>query len=171
MALPPFGRWFLHDVLKPETREALLCLARKNAKSAIVVALLCLGLSLVGPLAGKGGWRAGIACSVNKAKARESWSAQIEQIAEASGLADKLKFRRSPWPGSISSPAGTVEILAGDSGMGGHSASLDLAIVDELGLMSERDRELVASMRACYFSAKDGKLHSSVDMGERAIHS
>ena len=40
--------------------------------------------------------------------------------------------------------------------MGGHSASLDLAIVDELGLMSERDRELVASMRAAT-SAKDGK--------------
>ena len=152
MALPPFGRWFLHDVLKPETREALLCLARKNAKSAIV-ALFCLG-HLVGPLAGKGGWRAGVA-SVNKAKARELVG-QIEQIAEASGLADQLKFRRSPWPGSISSPAGTVEILAGDSGMGGHSASLDLAIVDELGLMSERDRELVASMRAAT-SAKDGK--------------
>ena len=59
MALPPFGRWFLHDVLKPETREALLCLGRKNAKSAIV-ALFCLG-HLVGPLAGKGGWRAGVA--------------------------------------------------------------------------------------------------------------
>ena len=152
MALPPFGRWFLRDVLKPETREALLCLGRKNAKSAIV-ALFCLG-HLVGPLAGEGGWRAGLA-SVNKSKGRELM-VQIEQIAEASGLADQLKFRRSPWPGSISSPAGTVEILAGDSGMGGHSASLDLAIVDELGLMSERDRELVASMRAAT-SAKDGK--------------
>ena len=152
MALPPFGRWFLRDVLKPETREALLCLGRKNAKSALV-ALLCLSY-LCGPLAGEGGWRAGVA-SVNKSKARELVG-QIEQIAEASGLADKLKFRRSPWPGSISSPAGTVEILAGDSGMGGHSASLDLAIVDELGLMSERDRELVASMRAAT-SAKDGK--------------
>ncbi len=46
--------------------------------------------------------------------------------------------------------------MAGDSGMGGHSASLDLAIVDELGLLSERDRELVASMRAAV-SAKNGK--------------
>ena len=108
--------------------------------------------------------------SVNKSEGSGDWSAQIEQIAEASGLADKLKFRRSPWPGSISSPAGTVEILAGDSGMGGHSASLDLAIVDELGLMSERDRELVASMRACCQCEK-WKVRSSVDMGERAIYS
>ena len=152
MVVPTYGRDFLADVLRPDTREALLCLGRKNAKSALV-ALLCLAY-LCGPLAGSGGWRAGVA-SVNKAKARELVG-QIEQIAEASGLADKLKFRRSPWPGSIISPAGTVEILAGDSGMGGHSASLDLAIVDELGLMSERDRELVASMRAAT-SAKNGK--------------
>ena len=153
MALPPFGRNFLGDCLKSTTKESLLCLGRKNAKSAIV-AVYCLG-HLIGPLRKmQGGWRAGV-CSVNKSKAREL-TKQIEQIAEASGLAGELIFRRSPWPGKIVSRYGQVEILAGDSGMGGHSASLDEAIIDEIGLLGERDRGLVASMRAAT-SAKNGR--------------
>ena len=152
MRIPGFGCDFLADALDPDIREALLCLGRKNAKSAIV-AVLCLGC-LCGPLAVPG-WRAGVA-SVSKAKAREL-ADQVLAIAEASGLSGSLSHRKTPWPGRIESETGTLEILAGGGNSGGaHSSSLDLAIVDELGLLTERDRELVQSMRSAT-SAKNGR--------------
>ena len=49
LALPSYGQKFLRDLLKPDTTEALLCVARKNAKSAIVAAYVL--ARLVGPLA------------------------------------------------------------------------------------------------------------------------
>ena len=47
MELPDYGVSFLADVFTH--RESLLCVARKNSKSAIVAVLL-LGLHLTGPL-------------------------------------------------------------------------------------------------------------------------
>ena len=47
-------------------------------------------------------------------------------------------------------------LAGGAKGGGGHGSSFDLAIVDEIGLLQERDRELINSMRAA-LSAKDGK--------------
>ena len=89
MALPPFGRWFLRDVLKPETREASALSRSKKCK------IRNRGALLSRPLGRAVGWQGRMAgwCrfSVNKAKAREL-SAQIEQIAEASGLADNSSF-------------------------------------------------------------------------------
>ena len=55
-----------------------------------------------------------------------------------------MKFWRSPAPGRVESDWG---------------AGFDLAIIDELGLLKERDRSLVASMRS-YISARDGKFVS-----------
>ena len=56
MTIPDFGQDFLTDALSH--RESLLCLARKNAKSAIC-AILALGF-LVGPLRQQG-WRGAVA--------------------------------------------------------------------------------------------------------------
>jgi len=67
MELPPFGVEFLRDALASDCREALLSVARKNAKSAIV-AVYIRG-ALVGPLRQRG-YRAGV-CSVTKEKAAE----------------------------------------------------------------------------------------------------
>ena len=152
MKLPEYGLAFLRDVFRPGVREALLCLARKNAKSAIVAIWLL--ACLCGPLR-RLGWRAGV-CSISKLKAAELKS-QCEQIAIASNLRG-LKFRRSPAPGRLESEWGSVDILAADSNAGA-SAGFDLAIVDELGLLKERDRDLVASMRSS-ISARDGKFVS-----------
>ena len=152
MALPPFAEAFLRDGWA--AHESALCIARKNAKSAIC-AVLALG-HLVGPLRIPG-WRGAIA-SVSKEKAAEL-RGQVAAIAEASGL--DVRVRRAPYPGKIESSSGTLEVLSSDR-TAGHSSSFDLVIVDETGLLPERARELLAGLRSSV-SAKGGRLlHISV---------
>lgn len=144
MALPDYGVAFIRDALSH--RESALIVARKNAKSAIVAVLLL--AHLAGPLR-RLGWRAGVV-SIDRAKAGEL-ADQIENIANASEI--QLTVRRSPR--SVSSPAGRVDILAAEAGAG-HASGFDLTIVDELGLLQERDRQLVAGMRSSV-SARGGR--------------
>ena len=153
MTLPPFAESFLRDGWGAQ--ESALCMARKNAKSAIC-AVLALG-HLVGPLR-QPGWRGAVA-SVSKEKAAEL-RAQIEGIAVASGL-EGLTFKRAPYPGSVESETGSLEVLSSDR-TAGHSSSFDLVIVDETGLMPERSRDLLAGLRSSV-SAKGGRVvHISV---------
>ena len=147
LALPPYGESFLRDALT--ARESLLCLGRKNAKSAIVAVFL-LG-RLVGPIR-MDGWRGGVV-SLNREKAGEL-KRQMQEIAEASRL-EGLRFLRSPAPGRVESASGTLDILSADKSAG-HASGFDEAIVDELGLLQERDRELVNGMRTST-SARDGR--------------
>ena len=153
MELPAFAVDFLRAGWT--AHESALCIARKNAKSAIC-AVLALGF-LVGPLR-QPGWRGAVA-SVSKEKAGEL-RAQIEAIALASDL-EGLRFRRAPYPGMVQSATGSLEILSSDR-TAGHSSSFDLVIVDETGLMPERSRDLLAGLRSSV-SAKDGRtIHISV---------
>ena len=124
MIVPGFGAAFLGDVFTHS--ESLLCIGRKNAKSAIVAVLLL--AHVVGPVR-REGFRAGV-LSLNRDKAGELIR-QIEEISLASGLED-LTFRRVPYPGRVLSPFGTVEIQSADRGAG-HSAGFDVAIIDEIG--------------------------------------
>ena len=156
LTLPPYGVKFIRDALTH--RESLLCLGRKNAKSAIVAVLL-LG-RLVGPIA-IAGYRAGVA-SVNKLKAAEL-KEQMADIATASGL-EGLRFLRSPAPGRVESVTGSVDILSADKSAG-HASGFDESIVDELGLLAERDRALVNGMRSA-ISARDGRFLALSIMGE-----
>ena len=153
MELPGFAVDFLRAGWT--AHESALCIARKNAKSAIC-AVLALGF-LVGPLR-QPGWRGAVA-SVSKEKAGEL-RAQIEAIAVASGL-EGLTFRRAPYPGMVQSDTGSLEILSSDR-TAGHSSSFDLVVVDETGLMPERSRDLLAGLRSSV-SAKEGRtIHISV---------
>ena len=67
MMVPPFMVKVYEDLYAPGVSELLLCIARKNIKSAALAVLLL--AHLIGPLR-KRGFRAGIA-SVNKLKANE----------------------------------------------------------------------------------------------------
>ena len=158
MALPDFAVDWLRDSLARGVRESGLFLARKNAKSA-VVAVYLLG-RLVGPLR-TDGYRAAVA-SVDRFKAGEL-RAQVEAIAKASGL-DGLRFLRSPAPGRIESATGTVDILSADKSSG-HASGFDDAIVDELGLLSERDRAMIAGLRTST-SAKNGRFLAISILGD-----
>ena len=109
MTLPEYVRGFLGDALRPETKESLLCTARKNSKTG-GIAMFLLGL-LVGPLR-RAGMRVGTV-SVNREKAGELLG-QCRAIAEASNL-EGLDFMRTPTPGMIRGPAGsTAEFLSAD---------------------------------------------------------
>jgi len=153
MVLPDFAEQFLRDGWT--AHESALCVARKNAKSAIC-AVLALGY-LCGPLRAPG-WRGAIA-SVSKEKAAELRN-QVAAIAEASGLRG-IKIRKSPYPGAIISETGALETLSSDR-TAGHSSGFDLVICDETGLMPERARELLAGLRSSV-SAKGGRVvHISV---------
>ena len=153
MELPDFAVDFLRAGWG--AHESALAIARKNSKSA-VCAVLALG-HLVGPLR-QPGWRGAVA-SLSKEKAAELRN-QIESIALASGL-EGLTFKRSPYPGRVESSTGTLEILSSDR-TAGHSSSFDLVVVDEVGLMPERSRELLAGLRSS-LSAKGGRIiHISV---------
>ena len=154
MALPDFAVDFLRDGWG--AHESALCIARKNAKSA-VCAVLALG-HLVGPLRTPG-WRGAIA-SVSKEKAAEL-RGQVAAIIGASGLGADVRIRSSPYPGKIESATGSLEVLSSDR-TAGHSSSFDLVIVDETGLLPERSRELLAGLRSSV-SAKGGRVvHISV---------
>ena len=154
MVLPDYGVEFVRDALTH--RESLLSLARKNAKSAIC-AVLVLGL-LVGPLR-RPGLRVGT-CSISREKAAELLR-QMREITEASHLVG-LEFLKTPAPGWVRTPEGSsAEFLSADKSAG-HASGFDVVIVDELGLMGERDRDLVAGMRSST-SARDGRFHRHLD--------
>ena len=154
MALPGFAVDFLRAGWG--AHESALCIARKNAKSAIC-AVLALGY-LVGPLRSHG-WRGAIA-SVSKEKAAELRN-QVASIVAASGLSGDVRVRASPYPGRIESSSGSLEVLSSDR-TAGHASSYDLVVVDEIGLMPERARELLAGLRSSV-SAKGGRIiHISV---------
>ena len=80
----------------------------------------------------------------------------MAEIAVASDLPG-LEFRKSPLPGHIRTPDGsTAEFLSADKSSG-HSSGFDIVIVDELGLMGERDRDQVAG-RALYCAVDPGRI-------------
>lgn len=98
LILPDFIVDFIRDIFLH--RESILCISRKNAKSACVAVFL-LG-RLVGPIRIHG-YRGGV-ISVSAQKANEL-KMQMQGIAEASGL-EGIEFRRSPAPGHVLSSSG-----------------------------------------------------------------
>ena len=159
MVLPAYALDWLRDALAPGIREGLLCVARKQAKSACI-AVLVLGHLAPGAPLYRRGWRAAVV-SVNAAKAAEL-TRQAEEIARASGLTlavrstqPGLYFRRQPGLG-IEVDGASCQVLASDR-TAGHASGFDLVIVDELGLLHERDRPLLSGLRSST-SARDGRV-------------
>ena len=163
MRLPAYATVWLRESLAPGCRESLLCMARKNAKSS-VCAIYALS-TVCGPLK-RPGFR-GAVCSINAAKAGELIR-QCEEIAIASGLQiaarvghPGLFFRSRPNVGIETADGVTFEVLAADK-TAGHSSGFSTVLVDETGLLQERDRPLLSGLRSST-SARDGKvLHITI---------
>ena len=148
MVLPPYLDAFIRETFT--VRESCLTLARKQGKTA-GIAILVLGF-MAGPLR-RMGWRAAVV-SLNKEKGYELVR-QMREIAAASRLGG-LRFLRSPAPGRVEAGHGaTLDVLAADAAAGAASG-YDLVIVDELGLLVEKDRALLSGLKSS-LSARRGR--------------
>ena len=146
LVLPDYLVSFVEDIFRH--RESLLCLARKQAKSSAVAVVL---LSMLRGPTRTDGFRAGVV-SVSAEKSRELQQL-MEGIASASGLSG-LRFLKSPQARAVG-PVGSVDFHAAER-TAGAASGYDMAVVDEIGLLKERDRDLVNGMRSST-SAKNGR--------------
>ena len=150
--LPEWQRAFLDDALAPGVREAGCSVSRKNGKSHLIASVLL--AHLVGVL-NRPLWR-GVVVSLTGALAVELRVA-IEQLAAASGLADQIEVRKSPFPGRVFGLQGAeLTILASDKATG-HALGADLAVVDESGLLQEDRRALWQAIYSS-ISGRDGRV-------------
>ena len=152
MELPQFGVDFLRDALGPGIKEAGLFIARKNAKSAICAVLLLACIALCGPLRRRG-FRAGVA-SVNREKSAELWQ-QMVDIAIMSGLPG-VHFGRVPRIAESTQGFGKIDFLSADRSAG-HAAGYSLVLIDEIGILPPRGRDLVSGLLSST-AARDGRL-------------
>ena len=141
--------WLRAALFSEAVRSAYLCISRKNAKTALIaIILLCY---LCGPLNAEN-WRA-IVASCDKDKADELLR-QIEEIKKASDIPDsKLRIFADKATGLNGAE---VSFLSG-SGNSGQAAGADLSVIDEMGLLEERDRPLVQAMTTAT-AGRDGRL-------------
>ena len=150
--IPPYLAAFFADALDENTVEAALIIARKNAKSSSVAALLA--CFMVGALR-RPGFRIGVA-SINREKSFEL-KEQIRALKDAANLDELHVWRRGVQ--GVTGPGGSsIDFLSADKNAGAAS-SFDIAAIDEIGLLGEQDRALVSSMRSSV-SAKRGKFLS-----------
>ena len=144
-------RAFLRDALADGVREASLCCPRKNGKSGLIAALVL--YFLAGP-GNRSNWRA-IVVSLTGALAKELRK-QIAEIADASGL-DCIRSFNSPTPGRVTGLNGaSLDCLAADKSSG-HAVGVDLALVDESGLLGEDKRPLWDAVYSST-SGRDGRV-------------
>ena len=146
--MPQYGVEFLRDALT--VPESLLSIAKKNAKSAIIAVYLLGRLAPSSPF-NVGGYRAGVS-SVNREKSGELWM-QMEAMVQSSGLEREVECMKAPR--HIRSATGRVDFLSADRDAG-QASGFDDALIDELGLLRERDRSLVNGLRASV-SARNGR--------------
>ena len=147
--------WFVaavDDFTQPGVRELGVSIARKNAKTSklcvFILAHVATGAPFYRPAV-----RIAVASETGKL-AKEAWRA-CKLISEASGLRG-VDFRKTPIPGAILGPSNCeVEFLAADRATG-QARGCDLAIIDEAGLLREKDRELWGSMYSS-ISGRDGR--------------
>lgn len=150
--LPDWQREWLLAASSDDVREAGLSVSRKNGKSGLIAAWLL--AHLVGPLA-RTDWRC-IVASMTGTLARELREA-IELTAAVSGFRHQITLYKTPPPGRLVGLHGArVDFLAADRASG-HAVGADLAIIDEAGLLPERQRFLWNSIFSSV-SGRDGKL-------------
>ena len=144
-------RDFLRDALQDGVREAALCCPRKNGKSGVIAALVL--YYLAGP-GNRAHWRA-IVVSLTGNLSKELRK-QISEIADASGL-DSIRSYNSPTPGRVTGlNNASLDCLSADKSSG-HAVGVDLALVDESGLLGEDKRTLWDAVYSSV-STRDGRV-------------
>lgn len=160
----------------PGIRTAGLSIARKNGKSGLIAAWLL--AHLVGPL-NRWDWR-GVVTSLTGPLALELRTA-IEGTAKISGIGG-LRTLKSPPPGQLwGLNDAHVRFLAADKATG-HAIGADLALIDEAGLLAEKDRPLWNALKSsisgrngafwCISIQGDGPMFAEMEAldGSRTVH-
>ena len=107
--------------------------------------------------------------SLTGALARELRDA-MQGTAKASGIIDRMAFRVAPPPGHIIGPAERrIDFLAADRATG-HAIGVDLAIIDEAGLLPEGNRPLWNALYSS-ISGRDGRFWTISIQGEGPMFS
>ena len=153
-------RWqrdWLKGALRDGVREAGMSVARKNGKSGFIAGVLLAYLRKFGPPQ----WR-GIVASLTGPLAREQRDA-LMATAEVSAI-QGLKLLKSPPPGRIEWMGRRLDFLAADKATG-HALGADLAIIDEAGLLGERQRGLWNAVYSA-ISGRDGQFWCISIQGE-----
>lgn len=138
-ALDEFQKDFVRQVLArdgedPAHRICLLSLPRKNGKTAVLACLL-LGFLLADSPVHIPGCRAGVTGPTAR-HALFIFQAALEML-EAVGRTADAKIVQHPSPGFFRTSDGRCDIYSGSKNSG-HGASLHVAFVDEIGLLSDR---------------------------------
>lgn len=134
--IPDWQRDFLEGAFADDILEGALSVARKNGKSGLIAAWLL--ACLAGPLVRRE-WRA-VVVSLTGYLAKELRDA-MQATAKVSQLRD-VAFFATPIPGRVTGRFGSrVDFLAADKATG-HAIGVDLAVIDEAGLLPEANRAL-----------------------------
>lgn len=149
-----FDRW-LRSATRPRVRQALLSVARRNAKSTGLAVFLL--YHLIGPGA-RDGWRALIG-GPDSDRTVETMD-HVLQIGAANGYGRpdgstprgvdvRLWKRTQPdRPGTVHAVSGARVTFLPGSKRAAHGAGADLAVCEEVGLCEERHRPMVDGLRA-----------------------
>lgn len=149
--IPNWQRDFLAGAFSPGKLESGLSVARKNGKSGLIAAWLLACLD--GPLVSRD-WRS-VVVSLTGNLAKELKDA-MQATAKMSQLTN-IRFLATPIPGRCLGRFGSrVDFLAADKATG-HAIGVDLAVVDEAGLLPEANRALWNAVLSST-SGREGRL-------------
>ena len=152
--LQPWQLRFLRAAWRPGVIESGLSVARKNGKTGMI-AVLALA-HLIGPLR-RFDWR-GMVASQSKQLTQELGDAVLATL-EVSGYSGWLETRKkSSSCDAITGPDRVRLELHTCSRRTGHSSSVNLVIVDEAGLLLERDRPQWEALLSATSARKNGRL-------------
>lgn len=158
--LLPFQRYWLRKAFRQKILEAYLSTPRKCGKSGLVAAVLLAGLLECGPLFRKD-WRASvfsITFDLTNLLMETVWD-----IAVISGFDKELSMNKTH--GRLESYGGArVSFLSGNKKIGGTGKMLDVAIVDEMGLLEESHRFAIRGMSQA-LATRNGKMLAISVMG------
>ena len=157
-ALHPFQAEFLAAVLEregpsPRWRTSIFSTPRKQGKSSLLAAYL-LGRFLPDSPLHLPMCRAAIAAPT--AKHAEFVAHAARDLMDAAGRSSEFRLAARPAPGAMLAGDGQAILMTG-ARASGHGADLDLAIIDECGLLPRRQGELIGNFFDA-LAAKDGQL-------------
>lgn len=166
----PFQRDFLADHLEddnggPRYRTTVLSTARKNGKSSTLAGLLLGYMCESSPLFIPGFRAAITAPSVQHAQLVPQ---QMMDLLEAAEYDAGIWFVKSPLPGVLHGPqGGKLQCLSGQR-TAGHGLDLDLALVDEAGLLPNSNETLQNVFDAV--AARNGRVIVTGTQGDSAAY-